>query len=75
MPRPSARPDGTRSDGKRPLRSRIADSGCAQLPFGTLDAATYAAVAGILAAMSLLACWLPARRARSVDPLVAMREE
>ena len=42
---------------------------------GTLDVATYAAVAGILAAMSLLACWLPAWRARSVDPLVAMRAE
>jgi putative ABC transport system permease protein len=42
---------------------------------GTLDAATYAVVASVLAAMSLLACWLPARRARAVDPLVAMREE
>ncbi|MFI5231420.1 MAG: ABC transporter permease [Gemmatimonadales bacterium] len=42
---------------------------------GTFDAMTYAGVAGILAAMSLLACWLPARRARAVDPLVAMREE
>ncbi|MFI5280852.1 MAG: ABC transporter permease [Gemmatimonadales bacterium] len=42
---------------------------------GTLDAATYAVVALTLAAMSLVACWLPARRAMGVDPLVAIREE
>jgi predicted permease len=42
---------------------------------GTLDVATYVAVAAVLATMSLLACWLPAWRARSVDPLVAMRAE
>jgi predicted permease len=42
---------------------------------GTLDAATYAAVTVVLAAMSLAACWMPARRAMAVDPLVAIREE
>jgi putative ABC transport system permease protein len=42
---------------------------------GTVDALTYAGVAGLLTAMSLAACWLPARRAMGVDPLIAMREE
>ncbi|HYM27055.1 MAG TPA: ABC transporter permease [Steroidobacteraceae bacterium] len=42
---------------------------------GTLDAVTYTGVALVLALMSLVACWVPARRAMGVDPLVAIREE
>jgi putative ABC transport system permease protein len=42
---------------------------------GALDGLTYVGVAGLLGVMSLAACWLPARRAMSVDPLVAMRNE
>jgi predicted permease len=42
---------------------------------GGADARTFAAAAALLALLALLACWLPARRAMSVDPLVALRAE
>jgi putative ABC transport system permease protein len=40
-----------------------------------VDAATYAAVAVLFAAVALLASYLPARRATLIDPLVSLRHD
>ncbi len=42
---------------------------------GPTDPPTYVIVVLVLAAASMMACWLPARRASRVDPMQALREE
>ncbi|HEX8209906.1 MAG TPA: ABC transporter permease [Longimicrobium sp.] len=42
---------------------------------GAADPLTYGGVAALLLGMTLLATWIPARRASRVDPMVALRSE
>lgn len=42
---------------------------------GTADPVTFGAIALILAAVALVASWVPARRAVRVDPMIALRTE
>jgi ABC-type antimicrobial peptide transport system permease subunit len=49
----------------------------ASLPIGVSpsDPAVFVAVASVLVAVGLFACWLPARKAASLDPVKAIRVE
>ncbi len=42
---------------------------------GAADPATLAGVSCLLAAVALLACWVPARRAARLDPMIPLRQE
>ena len=55
----------------------VASRGLVSLLFRTseLDPITYAAVIALLMGVSCVACWVPARRAASVDPSIALRAE
>jgi putative ABC transport system permease protein len=55
----------------------VAGKAFAHLLFGVTptDTTTWIAVIAVLTAVSLGACWLPARRAARVDPMLALRQD
>jgi putative ABC transport system permease protein len=40
-----------------------------------MDPITFALLSAVLLLIALLACWLPARHATRVDPIIALRAE
>jgi ABC-type lipoprotein release transport system permease subunit len=56
-------------------RSRKAADFAEEVVVSVWDPSTYLFVATILALAALVSCYLPARRAMAVEPMVALRED
>jgi putative ABC transport system permease protein len=54
---------------------RIVGSQVDLFQINSTDPVSFAAVVVLLGLVAMLACWLPARRAAKVDPMVALRHE
>ena len=50
-------------------------SSMAMFGAGSSDVMAFVGAAALLVAVALLACWLPARNAARIDPMVALRYE
>ena len=53
----------------------LEERGCELLPLDGFDPVAYAGAAAFLTVATLIACWLPARKATRVNPLEALRSE
>jgi putative ABC transport system permease protein len=59
------------------VAARLMTQGLSSMLFGVspTDLPTFAAISALLVVVALVACYVPARRAARVDPMLALRQE